>query len=92
MSLPELETVARLGLRMVIVIYNDSAYGAEVHHFGPEGHALDIVTNQRLTPQEWTNVVQTMSVKGAAATPAELNVIQSYLANAFPRAGSQNKK
>jgi quinoprotein glucose dehydrogenase len=50
-------------------------------------HALDIVTNQRLTPQEWTNVVQTMSAKGAVATPAELNTIQSYLANAFPRAG-----
>jgi quinoprotein glucose dehydrogenase len=52
-------------------------------------HALDIVTNQRLTPQEWTNVVQTMSTKGAVATPAELNTIQSYLAKAFPRAGSQ---
>jgi quinoprotein glucose dehydrogenase len=50
-------------------------------------HGLDIVTNQHLTPQEWTNVVQTMSAKGAAATPAELNRIQSYLANAFPRAG-----
>jgi hypothetical protein len=47
------------------------------------------VSNQRLTPQEWTNVVQNMSVKGAVATPAELNVIQSYLAKAFPRAGSE---
>jgi quinoprotein glucose dehydrogenase len=52
-------------------------------------HALNIVTNQRLTPQEWTNVVQTMSVKGAVATPAELNIIQSYLAKTFPRAGAQ---
>ena len=38
MALPELETVARLGLRMLIVVYNDAAYGAEVHHFGPMGH------------------------------------------------------
>ena len=30
-------------------------------------HALDIVTNQRLTPQEWTNVLQTMSAKGRAS-------------------------
>jgi len=36
--------------------------------------------------------VQTMSAKGAPASPAELNTIQSYLANAFPRAGPQNKK
>jgi hypothetical protein len=49
------------------------------------------VTNQHLSPQEWTNVVQTMSAKGAAATPAELNTIQSYLANAFPRAGGPHK-
>ncbi|MFZ0214911.1 MAG: thiamine pyrophosphate-binding protein [Candidatus Dormiibacterota bacterium] len=33
MGLPDLETVARLRLRMVIVVYNDAAYGAEVHHF-----------------------------------------------------------
>jgi quinoprotein glucose dehydrogenase len=55
-------------------------------------HALDIVTNQRLTPQEWTNVVQTMSAKGAPASPAELNMIQSYLANAFPRASRQKER
>ena len=23
---------------MVVVVYNDAAYGAEVHHFGPDGH------------------------------------------------------
>jgi thiamine pyrophosphate-dependent acetolactate synthase large subunit-like protein len=43
MSLSELETVARLGLRMLVVVYNDAAYGAEVHHFGPHGHPLDLV-------------------------------------------------
>ena len=39
MSLRELETLGRLGLRMLIVIYDDAAYGAEVHHFGPMGEA-----------------------------------------------------
>ena len=29
---------------MVVVIYDDDAYGAEVHHFGPDGHPLDTVT------------------------------------------------
>jgi thiamine pyrophosphate-dependent acetolactate synthase large subunit-like protein len=43
MSAAELETVARLGLPMVVVVYNDAAYGAEVHHFGPGGHPLDTV-------------------------------------------------
>jgi quinoprotein glucose dehydrogenase len=50
-------------------------------------HDLGLVTNQHLSPQEWTNVVQTMSAKGAAASPAELQEIQSYLAHAYPRAG-----
>jgi len=43
MSASEFETVVRLRLPMVIVVYNDSAYGAEVHHFGPHGHNLDTV-------------------------------------------------
>jgi thiamine pyrophosphate-dependent acetolactate synthase large subunit-like protein len=43
LGLPDLETVARLQLHMVIVVYNDAAYGAEVHHFGPHGHRLDLV-------------------------------------------------
>ncbi|QFY08494.1 thiamine pyrophosphate-binding protein [Nonomuraea phyllanthi] len=43
MGLAELETVVRLGLPMVVVVYDDEAYGAEVHHFGPHGHPLDTV-------------------------------------------------
>jgi thiamine pyrophosphate-dependent acetolactate synthase large subunit-like protein len=43
MAASELETVARLGLRMLVVVYNDAAYGAEVHHFGPQGARLDTV-------------------------------------------------
>jgi thiamine pyrophosphate-dependent acetolactate synthase large subunit-like protein len=34
MSISELETVVRLALPMVVVVYNDAGYGAEVHHFG----------------------------------------------------------
>ena len=43
MGASELETVVRLGLPMVVVVYDDAAYGAEVHHFGPDGHPLDTV-------------------------------------------------
>jgi len=43
MGVSELETVVRLGLPMVIVVYDDEAYGAEVHHFASEGHPLDTV-------------------------------------------------
>jgi thiamine pyrophosphate-dependent acetolactate synthase large subunit-like protein len=43
MSLGELETVARLGLRMAVVVLDDAAYGAEVHHFGADDPAVDLV-------------------------------------------------
>ncbi|GEL24652.1 acetolactate synthase I/II/III large subunit [Pseudonocardia sulfidoxydans NBRC 16205] len=42
MAAAELETVARLGIAMVVVVYDDRGYGAEVHHFGPGGD--DIAT------------------------------------------------
>jgi thiamine pyrophosphate-dependent acetolactate synthase large subunit-like protein len=43
MSAAELVTTVRLGLPLLVVVYNDAAYGAEVHHFGPDGHPLDTV-------------------------------------------------
>jgi thiamine pyrophosphate-dependent acetolactate synthase large subunit-like protein len=43
MGIADLETAVRLRLGMVIVVYDDDAYGAEVHHFGPDGHPLETV-------------------------------------------------
>ena len=37
MALPDLETLGRLQLNVLVVIYDDAAYGAEVHHFRPTG-------------------------------------------------------
>lgn len=44
MTLVELDTAVRLGLGMVVVVYNDSAYGAEVQHFKFQTDKLDTVT------------------------------------------------
>jgi thiamine pyrophosphate-dependent acetolactate synthase large subunit-like protein len=44
MALAELETAARLKLgNLVVLIYDDAAYGAEVHHFAPMGHDVSLV-------------------------------------------------
>ncbi|HEX9623959.1 MAG TPA: thiamine pyrophosphate-dependent enzyme, partial [Streptosporangiaceae bacterium] len=53
MGISELETVVRLNLPMVIVVYDDEAYGAEVHHFGPDGHPLDTV---RFPPTDFAQI------------------------------------
>jgi thiamine pyrophosphate-dependent acetolactate synthase large subunit-like protein len=42
MALPELETLGRLKPRLLVLIYDDAAYGAEVHHFRPMGQAVDL--------------------------------------------------
>ena len=39
MGVAELETVVRLGLPMVSWSTTTRRYGAEVHHFGPDGHS-----------------------------------------------------
>jgi acetolactate synthase-1/2/3 large subunit len=43
MAAAELDTVVRLGLPMVVIVYNDDAYGAEVHHFRPGRFPLETV-------------------------------------------------
>ncbi|HET6729561.1 MAG TPA: thiamine pyrophosphate-binding protein [Jiangellaceae bacterium] len=43
MAAAEFDTVRRLGLPMLVVVYDDAAYGAEVHHFA-DGQPLDTVT------------------------------------------------
>ena len=43
LSLAELDTAARTAARLLIVVYDDAAYGAEVHHFAPLGHDTEIV-------------------------------------------------
>lgn len=42
LSLPELDTAARLGLPVLVVVFDDAAYGAEVHHFRPLGQDVAI--------------------------------------------------
>ncbi|MEV6906820.1 thiamine pyrophosphate-binding protein [Amycolatopsis sp. NPDC051071] len=34
LALSELETAVRLKIPLVVIVYNDAAYGAEIHHFG----------------------------------------------------------
>ena len=43
MGVAELETAVRLGLGLLVVVYDDAGYGAEIHHFGPAGADLSTV-------------------------------------------------
>ena len=44
MGIAELETAVRLKLPLVCIVYNDAAYGAEVHHFAEHHDAAELGT------------------------------------------------
>ena len=50
MGISELETAVRLELPLLVVVYDDAAYGAEVHHFGAPVAAGPAATTPATTP------------------------------------------
>jgi acetolactate synthase I/II/III large subunit len=78
MGVSELETVARLGLPMVVVVYDDEAYGAEVHHFGPDGDPLDTV---RFPPADIAAIGRGFGFDGVTVRDAaDLGPVRDWLA------------
>jgi acetolactate synthase-1/2/3 large subunit len=78
MGVSELETVVRLGLPMVIVVYDDEAYGAEVHHFGPDGFPLDTV---RFPPADIAEIGRGFGCAGVTVRgPTDLGPVRDWLA------------
>jgi thiamine pyrophosphate-dependent acetolactate synthase large subunit-like protein len=78
MGVSELETVVRLGLPMVVVVYDDEAYGAEVHHFGPDGDPLDTV---RFPPRDIAAIARGFGFDAVTVrTAADLSAVRDWLA------------
>ena len=77
MSAMELETVVRLGLPMLVVVYDDHAYGAEVHHFGGNDVPLDTVV---FPDVDIAAVAAGYGFEAAVVrTPEDLAVVRSWL-------------
>ena len=78
MALPELETAARLKLdRLLVVVYDDSAYGAEVHHFAPLGHDVSRV---RFPEADLAAIATASGARGhVVRSVADLDVIDDWL-------------
>jgi thiamine pyrophosphate-dependent acetolactate synthase large subunit-like protein len=78
MSIADLETAVRLGLDLLVVVYDDEAYGAEVHHFGPDGHPLDHV---RFPPADIAGIGRGFGCAAATVrAPADLEAVAAWLA------------
>jgi len=79
MALAELETAARLKLMLLVVIYDDAAYGAEVHHFAPMGHDVSLV---RFPDADLAGIARAAGAKAETVRKLDdLGVVTEWLAN-----------
>ncbi len=77
MGVSELETVVRLGIPMVVVVYDDEAYGAEVYHFGPDGDPLETV---RFPPADIGAIARGFGFEGVTVRGvADLGAVRDWL-------------
>jgi thiamine pyrophosphate-dependent acetolactate synthase large subunit-like protein len=78
MALAEIETAARLHLgNLIVVIYDDAAYGAEVHHFAPMGHDVSLV---RFPDADLAKMAEAAGAKSKTVRrPDDLNIIDEWL-------------
>ncbi|HUO73928.1 MAG TPA: thiamine pyrophosphate-binding protein, partial [Solirubrobacteraceae bacterium] len=78
MALAEIETAARLHLgNLLVVIYDDAAYGAEVHHFAPMGHDVSLV---RFKDADLAAMAAAAGTRAATVrNPDDLGVIDEWL-------------
>ncbi|KUN78147.1 thiamine pyrophosphate-binding protein [Streptomyces griseoruber] len=78
MGAADLDTVRRLGLPMVVVVYDDDGYGAEVHHFGPGGHPLQTV---EFPETDLAALARGYGFEAVTVrTPADLGAVREWLA------------
>ncbi|MBQ0851472.1 thiamine pyrophosphate-binding protein [Streptomyces sp. BH-SS-21] len=78
MGAAEFDTVRRIGLPMVVVVYNDDAYGAEVHHFGPDGHPL---TTVEFPPTDIAAVARGHGFEAVTVrAPTDLKAVEDWVA------------
>jgi thiamine pyrophosphate-dependent acetolactate synthase large subunit-like protein len=79
LALPELETAARLRLRLLVVVYDDAAYGAEVHHFAPGGHDVALA---RFPDADLAAIARAAGMAAATVRrPSDLDALTDWLAD-----------
>src|SRR5699024_9673089 len=75
MAAAEFETLHRLGLPMLVIVYNDDAYGAEVHHFA--GENLETVT---FPPVDVAAIARGHGLEGVTVQrPEDLAAVRAWL-------------
>jgi thiamine pyrophosphate-dependent acetolactate synthase large subunit-like protein len=82
MSLAELETAVRLKCSICMLIYNDSAYGAEVHHFAPQGFSLEMA---RFPTTDFAEVARGFGAHGVVVRDlSDLACVKQWVVDGAP--------
>jgi len=82
MSISDLETAIRLGLRLCILVYNDASYAAEVHYFGRQGLSTDIV---KFPDTDFASIARGYGARAATVRkPADLEPVKAWVAEGCP--------
>jgi thiamine pyrophosphate-dependent acetolactate synthase large subunit-like protein len=77
MAAGEFETLVRLALPVLVVVYNDAAYGAEVHHFRPQGYPVDLV---RYPDPDLAGLARGLGAEAASVrSPDDLASLEKWL-------------
>jgi len=77
MALPELETLGRERPDMLVVVYDDAAYGAEVHHFRPMGIPVELA---QFPPTDFAALAEAAGCRGVTARSVEdLSAVREWL-------------
>lgn len=89
MGISELETAVRAKLPLVCIVYNDAAYGAEVHHFAEDGKNVDL-QSVTFPDTDIAAIARGFGAEGITVrTAADLQPVKDWVA-AFD-AGSQDR-
>ena len=82
MSIADLETAIRLGLRLCVLVYNDASYAAEVHYFRRQGFSVDIV---QFPETDFAAIARGYGARGITVrTPADLEPLKAWVADGAP--------
>jgi thiamine pyrophosphate-dependent acetolactate synthase large subunit-like protein len=82
MSIADLETAIRLGLRLCILVYNDASYAAEVHYFRRQGFSVDIV---QFPDTDFAAIARGYGARGITVrTLADLEPLKTWVAQGAP--------
>jgi thiamine pyrophosphate-dependent acetolactate synthase large subunit-like protein len=82
MSMADMETTVRLGLRMCILVYNDASYAAEVHYFGRQGFSTDIV---KFPDTDFAGIARGYGARAVTVrTLADLDPVKAWVAEGAP--------